>query len=236
MYFMRLDDASVHMNIRNWRKMESVLDHYGIRPIFGIIPHNEDSELRKYPKVKNFWKITAGWMEKGWTPAMHGYSHRFETNMGGLNPVNLKSEFAGLPLERQREKIRLGMKILEEQGIRPEIFFAPAHTFDIHTLDALELESDIRVISDTIASDIYRKDKFYFLPQQTGRVRRLPFRCVTFCYHPNIMSDFDFNELDAFLSRNAKRFICFQKSVLKNRNPGIYDSLLKKVYFMRKGR
>ncbi len=236
MYLMRLDDAAEYMNIRKWKHMEALLDRYKIKPVFGIIPHNEDPELMKYQKAEDFWKIITGWIEKGWTPALHGYSHKFESYEGGLNPVNLKSEFAGVPLERQREKIRLGIRILNEQGIRPDIFFAPAHTFDANTLRALETESDIRIISDTIASDIYKKDGFYFLPQQSGRVRRLPFRCVTYCYHPNVMSAFDFKELEVFLSRNANKFTCFRKSVLKNRKPGTYDKFLQKAYLIRKGR
>ena len=78
---------------------------------------------------------------------------------------------------------------MREHGIDPKVFFAPAHTFDNNTLIALKECSNIRIISDTIANDIYTKYGFTFVPQQAGRVRKQPFRTVTFCYHPNTMND-----------------------------------------------
>lgn len=187
---MRLDDASEYMDVEKWQRMEDLLDKYHIKPIVGVIPNNQDPDMvGVYPKDEQFWEKVQRWKEKGWTIALHGYTHVFETREGGLNPVNDRSEFAGVPLERQKEKIRAGVRILREHGIEPEIFFAPAHTFDENTLIALKEESDIRIISDTIANDIYFENGFYFIPQQSGRVRKLPFKTVTFCYHPNMMKD-----------------------------------------------
>ena len=99
---------------------------------------------------------------------------------GGCNPVNKKSEFAGLQLEEQVIKIKNSWDILERHNIKPEIFFAPAHTFDYKTLQALMDASPIRIISDTIAWDVYTERDFWFIPQQSGSVRKLPFRTVTF--------------------------------------------------------
>lgn len=42
--------------------------------------------------------------KKGWIIALHGYEHVFETTSGGINPVNNKSEFAGVNLEKQKKK------------------------------------------------------------------------------------------------------------------------------------
>ena len=44
-YIMRLDDASDHMDIGKWQRMESLLDRFEIKPIFGIIPENRDESL-----------------------------------------------------------------------------------------------------------------------------------------------------------------------------------------------
>lgn len=44
------------------------------------------------------------WKEKGWTPELHGYTHVFETNDGGINPVNRRSAFAGVSLEREKKE------------------------------------------------------------------------------------------------------------------------------------
>jgi len=232
MYLIRLDDASEYMDINKWVQMEKLLDKYNIKPIFGIIPANQDPNLLSYGKVDEFWKLIIRWKKKGWVPALHGYTHVFETNEGGINPVNSRSEFAGVPFERQCQKIRDGMKILREHEIIPEIFFAPAHTFDENTLRALKKESEIRVISDTIASDVYYEDGFYFIPQQSGRCRRLPFKVVTFCYHPNIMNNEDFNRLELFLEKYSGNFDIFHYKILRERRLGIIDRVIRSLYFI----
>lgn len=130
------------------------------------------------------------------------------------------------------KKIRDGMKILREHEIIPEIFFAPAHTFDENTLRALKKESEIRVISDTIASDVYYEDGFYFIPQQSGRCRRLPFKVVTFCYHPNIMNNEDFNRLELFLEKYSGNFDIFHYKILRERRLGIIDRVIRSLYFI----
>lgn len=233
MFIMRLDDASEHMNYKNWMRMKQLLDEYDIKPLFGIIPKNEDPELMKYDYIDNFWELVNQWKNEGWIPALHGYRHVFDTTDGGINPVNRKSEFAGLPLDIQKEKIKEGYSILVEHDIRPNVFFAPAHTFDEMTLFALYKETDIRIISDTIASDIYYKEPFYFIPQQSGSVRMLPLKTVTFCYHPNTMSHKDFEELADFLYRYREKFLKINSIVLKKRRKGLFDKLIEKMYFNR---
>lgn len=234
-YLLRLDDASDYSDLEKWRRMETLLDRYGIRPIVGIIPDNQDPALvESYPRDKAFWQTVARWQQKGWTLALHGCTHEYITEDGGLNPVNYRSEFAGVPLEEQCAKIRRGVAILRKHGIEPTLFFAPSHTFDANTLEALRRESKIRVISDTVANDVYEQDGFYFIPQQSGRVRRLPFTLVTFCYHPNMMTDEDFAGLEAFLNHYARRFISYSSSLLKRRAQNPLDHLLRWAYYERR--
>lgn len=234
MYLLRLDDASEYMDIEKWRKMEALLDKYEVKPIFGIIPANKDPKLLEYGKVEGFWKMMHSWVDKGWTPALHGYTHVFETEEGGINPVNHKSEFAGVPLDKQCLKIREGKKILENNNIIPKIFFAPAHTFDLNTIKALKKESSISVISDTVANDTYYKYDFFFIPQQSGVCRKLPFKTVTFCYHPNTMNNSDFEKLEMFLNNENRRFTSFDEIKLKRRHLNIWDNFIRRLYFLRK--
>jgi hypothetical protein len=44
-YLIRLDDACPTMDAFKWRKLEKILDKYGILPIVGIIPNNQDQTL-----------------------------------------------------------------------------------------------------------------------------------------------------------------------------------------------
>ena len=77
-------------------------------------------------------------------------------------------------------------------------FFAPSHTFDQNTLSALKNETPIRIISDTIAMFI-KEGVFWFIPQQSGVVRWLPYKTVSVCYHPNTTKDDDYIRLESFI-------------------------------------
>ena len=230
-YILRLDDASDYMDIEKWERMAALLDKYDIKPIFGIIPQNRDEDfVRKYTKNPAFWDWAMQRIKKGWTSAMHGYEHRYVTKEGGMNPVNKKSEFAGLSYEEQCRKIKAGYEIMKDHGIMPEIFFAPSHTFDENTLLAIRDMTPIRVISDTIAYDVYKKEEFWFIPQQSGRVRTLPFSVVTFCYHPNTVTNVEFDRIEKFIHRYQNSFIQFETTILKTRKKNIFDECLKKIY------
>lgn len=232
MYLFRLDDASEYMDIQKWNKLETIFDKYSVKPIVGIIPHNEDKSLvLKYQFNDSFWQLANCWKEKDWRIALHGFNHVYSTSEGGINPVQARSEFAGLPLEKQREKIRQGYDILNSHGIKPDIFFAPSHTFDLNTLEALRLETDIRIISDTIANDVYKNGDFWMIPQQTGGCRKLPFKLVTICLHPNSMDSKSTSNLEMFIQENRGKIISANDILLPQRKESTYDILLRKLYF-----
>lgn len=173
-YLIRLDDACPTMNAKKWYRMETILDKYGIRPMVGVIPANNDTKQIIDFVDSGFWGKVKRWEQKGWTIALHGYDHCFisDDGMRGLNPLWERSEFAGVPLELQKDKIRKGVEVCRANGIDPKYFFAPAHTYDGNTLRALREESNIRIISDTIATKPYRKGDFVFTPQMGGTLYR----------------------------------------------------------------
>ena len=231
-YIMRLDDACERMDDEKWSRMEMLLDKYGIRPLVGVIPDVKDSQMSHYETDKGFWDKVGGWKEKGWKFALHGYDHVYITECGGINPVNRRSEFAGVPLEEQKEKIRKGVEILKEHRVVPCAFFAPSHTFDENTLIALKEASDIRIVSDTVANKPYSKYGITFVPQQTGMARKLPFALVTFCYHPNFMNEKQFEQLEDFISTHKTKFVDFP-DVITTRKESLYDKFLRKMYFFK---
>ena len=230
-YIIRLDDACEKRDCESWNRTEDLLDEYAIKPLVGVIPMCEDPMMDKYLFDNDFWDRVRSWREKGWMIAMHGYRHVYDSNNGGINPVNSFSEFAGHPLEIQRERIKKGIKIFRDHGIEPRIFFAPGHTFDKNTIEALRLESNIRVISDTVAWDVYARDGFTFIPQQSGRVRNLPFKTVTFCYHPNTMESADFGILEAFLRVKGDVFSGIGEIINTTRRYSLLDKGLSLIYF-----
>lgn len=232
-YILRLDDAAERMDIAKWNRVEILLDKYNIKPLVGVIPNCQDPMMKEYPIDSSFWNKVNEWKNKGWIIALHGYNHVYSTNKGGINPVNNRSEFAGVPLEQQKEKVREGVKIFHKNGHNPKVFFAPSHTFDENTIKALKEESNIRIISDTVANKSYQQYGMTFVPQQSGQVRKLPFHLVTFCYHPNTMKEQDFFLLESFLIQNNKKFVNFPIEQ-SSRKMSVYDRLLRKMYFARR--
>jgi hypothetical protein len=223
------------MDSSKWGRVETILDQYGIKPMVGVIPHNEDSKQEIEPVHKGFWEKVHKWEKKGWSIAMHGYNHCYSCDGGlkGLNPMWSRSEFAGLPFEEQRVKIRNGVAILRENGVKPKYFFAPSHTFDDNTIVALREESDIRIISDTIGRYPYKKEDFWFIPQIMGHCVKMPIGGIyTFCFHPNTMNDAAFQNLETFLQKYQKHFTSFDEIELKDyESKGIIDRLMSWAFF-----
>lgn len=238
-YLIRLDDACPTMDAAKWQRMEDLLDKYGVRPMVGIIPHNEDPQTSPDPEDAGFWDKARRWEAKGWAIALHGYNHVFSSNGGmqGLNPFWSRSEFAGLPLEEQKKKIRDGVSILRQHNIEPNYFYAPGHTFDDNTLKALLAESNIQIISDTIATKPFKKGDFTFIPQLGGHCSEMKLSGVwTFCFHPNTLSDERFASLEAFLIKHQNEFVSFNDLDLAHvGNKDMVSKLLSWFYFtMRK--
>lgn len=235
-FLIRLDDACPSMDQEKWGRLELILDKYGIKPMVGVIPHNEDPKQQIETEDSYFWDKVKNWKEKNWAIALHGYNHVYSTKEGGINPLWHKSEFAGHPLDIQKEKIRKGVAIFRSNGINPKYFFAPSHTFDENTLLALKEESDIRIISDTIALKPYMKDGFVFIPQQSGHPIKLPFNGIlTICYHPNTMTNDAFEEIEKFLKVHYNDAIAFSDLDLSSiGSKSVFDKFFSFLYFLRR--
>lgn len=237
-YLIRLDDACPTMDGDKWQRMFDILDHYGVRPMVGIIPHNEDPKQEIDAPDERFWIKAKLWQQKGYAIALHGYDHCYISDKGmeGLNPLWSRSEFAGVSLEVQKQKIRDGFKILSSNGVKPKYFFAPSHTFDENTLKALKECTDIRIISDTIATKPYKRGDFVFLPQLGGHCTEIKINGIwTFCLHPSAMTDANFDATESFLKNHKHEFIGFDEldlSKLKSKN--WLGRLLSWTYFTQR--
>lgn len=230
-YLVRLDDACPFMDSKKWQRMEDILDKYGIKPLVGIIPANADPETM-IEEDSQFWEKVYNWITKGWKMALHGFDHVCTTHDGGINPVHNRSEFAGLNYEKQTVKIKKGYDILKSHGVEPSFFFAPSHTFDKTTLKAIKDTTPIRMISDMIATKPYEKEGFTFVPCQMGKLREMPisgYWCA--CYHPNIMTDEEFEAIESFIQSHRQDFLSFD-NLPKSSSRTVMDVLLSIAYYI----
>jgi predicted deacetylase len=237
-YLIRLDDACPTMDTIKWQRIEDLLDTYDVRPMVGVIPANEDRKQLIDSTDIGFWSKVSIWKKKGWAIALHGFDHCFisDDGMKGLNPLWERSEFAGVSLEVQKEKIRKGMAVFRNNGIEPKYFFAPAHTYDANTLIALREESNIRIISDTIATKPYRQGDFVFIPQLGGHCAEMKIPGIwTFCLHPSTMKDVDFVATEKFLQAHKDEMLGFEElNLTKLKGKSVIGHLLSWIYFTRR--
>ena len=234
-YLIRLDDACPYMDRAKWQRMEDILDKYCVKPLVGIIPANADPQTMIESEDAQFWDKAKLWQKKGWSLALHGYDHCYISDKGmkGLNPLWERSEFSGVAVEVQRKKMSNGIAILKEKGLVVKHFFAPSHTFDNNTIEALKSETDIRIVSDTIGRYPYRDGVFWFIPQIFGHCVNIPIPGIyTFCFHPNTMTDTSFETLERFLKKHSNKFISFDEIELtRYKKKKLFDKFLSWLFF-----
>lgn len=221
-FIIRLDDACVNMNKNNWDRVESLLDKYNVKPIAGIIPDNKDKSF-KYEIIEDFWtNYVKRWQEKKWTIALHGLHHDLSTIV--------RTEYSGKSLEEQKEMLTKGYNILMSNGIKPDCFFAPNHTFDKNTIKACKELGYFKFISDGNAFFPYKKDGIIFLPNVFDTPHKISNSGIfTFVYHPNNMKEADFVYLENFIKNNYELFDANIDEILEkfeNRKRSFFDMVL----------
>jgi predicted deacetylase len=184
-YLLRFDDLSPAMNWRVWAEIEEALVRKRIQPLLAVVPDNRDPTLQLEAPVDNFWQRVRGWQALGWTVGLHGFQHKYVTEHAGIVTAKTKSEFAGLPARDQEDKLRRGVEIFVRQGINPNVWIAPNHSFDSTTVTLLP-ELGMRVISDgQCRFPFVCSQEMFWVPQQLSRLKPAPAGIWTVCYHHN---------------------------------------------------
>ena len=114
-----------------------------------------------------------------------------------------KSEFIGLSLEAQLEKLRRAWAAFVANGVRPLAFVAPNHGFDQITIEALSRHGQLRVVSDGVSLRPFKDRGLCWLPQVDWRMPKIPLGFRTVCLHPSMMSAVEI----ARFARSARRAI-----------------------------
>ncbi len=199
-YLVRFDDICPTMSWSLWAPIEEVLHACGVQPILAVVPDNRDPKLQVDPPRPDFWEWVLQKQRAGWSIALHGYQHLYETTDAGLLGINARSEFAGLAPEQQREKLRRAVEVFRAHGIRPEAFVAPGHSFDDITLLVLQ-ELGINVISDGFFLYPRVHRGMLWVPQQMWKFRPLPLGVWTICLHHNRLGAHDLQILISDIQR-----------------------------------
>ncbi len=202
-YLIRFDDICPTMNWEMWSRIESVLRDNQINPLLAVIPDNQDNKLNFGAARPSFWDEVRRWQGLGWTIGLHGYQHRFVTGQSGIVGIQRRSEFAGVPAWEQDEKLLRAVEIFRVNGVRPDVWIAPAHSFDWNTVAALQ-KLGITTINDGFAIAPHTDSRgLLWIPQQLWKFRWRPFGVWTVCYHHNRWTDEQFAQFQNDISQRC---------------------------------
>ena len=233
-YLLRFDDISPFMNWNIWNLIEELLDSNNIKPIVAIVPRCKDPNIMFTNDVDEeyFWSRVKKWEKKGWSIALHGYTHVYSTNNSGIVGLNKYSEFAGLPEKNQNEMILNALKIFSlNDCIKPKLWVAPAHSFDFNTLKALQ-SNGFKYLSDTFALYPYKFKDLFWLPQQLWRFRKLPFGVWTVCLHHNNWKNEDLILFKKNISYYKNKIVTVDSVIksYKDRELSLLDRIFKLIF------
>jgi len=211
-YLLRFDDLCPTMDRARWRRFAALVERFDIKPILAVVPDNQDPELRIEPADPEFWSEMRSMQSAGATVGLHGFQHLCVAEGRGLVPFHRQTEFAGAPLDYQREWIQAGMSILQDHGLEARVWVAPRHGLDRRTLVALR-DAGIWVVSDGLAKQPYREYGVTWIPQQLWGPKEKRAGLWTICIHPNSASDELLQALEKFLGRFAEQFTSVERVV-----------------------
>ena len=230
---LRFDDIAENMNWDMMDKCENLFDQYNIKPLMGVIPHNQDLTLKSFPKRDDFWKIIKSWQEKGWEISMHGYNHLYskKTHKKDYFKYGGASEFFGEPLDLQVEKINKGLEIFKKNKIKIRSFFAPNHTYDSNTFLALKKLGIFEII-DGYGLKPYTHDNLIFVPQLFYKLFFLPVGLQTTQIHLNEMSEKDFKNLTSLIKEKNQNIVSYNDALSLLSDNKIDKILNKLIYYI----
>jgi predicted deacetylase len=213
-YLLRFDDLCPTVSAERWRILESLIEEFRLKPILAVVPDNRDPELQISPPDPAFWDRMCALEAAGAAIGLHGYRHLCVSRGRSLLDLHRTSEFAGISFETQRAWIREGARILRGHGLHPNIWVAPRHGFDKHTIQAL-LEEGISLLSDGFARVPFVRSGITWIPQQLWGPVEKDRGLWTICVHPNTASDAEVASLRGFVAAHATQFTSADRALFR---------------------
>lgn len=239
-YIIRFDDFYNGMDVEKYSIITDWLIKFRIPAIIGVIPAWEENPFRNTSTKHNsngkynatidrgiFFQKMREVQSIGSEIALHGYSHKLHPCKSMLN-VNQYGEFPGLTFDEQKNKIALGKKCFEEQGLICRVFMAPAHSFDKETLRALRSEN-IPIITDGKALYPYQSEGMTFIPQISSAPTTYPFGIITICLHPQYLNAAGFDKLRRFVIEQTDSIVSVEYALEYLKKMGDFTRLLNKI-------
>ena len=237
-YLFRMDDITATMDWGRFWALLRLFQRHRVKPLLGVIPDNQDRKLNCQKPDPRFWDIMRSLVERDVVEiAQHGYQHVLERDSN--HPLlqrrdsrrTLSSEFAGYSFNEQLEKIEKGRALLQENGLFTDFWFAPNHSFDLTTLNALKT-AGFTAVSDGLSLLPYKERGLIFVPQQLWRPAWAPCGVFTICLHSNEITNGEIKAIRHFLRTpvHLSSFGTEVRTYKRQAFDGVKNSLFKGLY------
>lgn len=214
-FVIRLDDICPTMDHAKFDRARAYFEMSDVRPLMGVVPDNQDPDLKIDASDPVFWETMRTLSKRGWGVSQHGYRHRIHTDDHGLLGITPRSEFAGRSLDAQREDLAEGQAILADEGLGTDIFMAPFHSYDRATLTALK-SLGFTTLTDGYGLFPWREKGLRFVPQLFERPVNFGIGIYTMCLHLNNMRMEEIDALGRFVRANSARIIDFDQASMRS--------------------
>ena len=237
-YLFRMDDITATMDWGRFWALLRLFQRHRVKPLLGIVPDNQDRKLNCQKPDPRFWDVMRSLVERDVIEiAQHGYQHLLERDSEhalltrGNGRRIAMSEFAGYSFNEQLEKIQKGRAILQENGLFTDYWFAPNHSFDLTTLNALKT-TGFTAVSDGLSLRPYKERGLIFVPQQLWRPAWAPCGVFTICLHSNEITAKEIKAIRHFLRTpvHLTSFGAEVRSYKRQAFDGIKNSIFKGLY------
>ncbi|WP_287171558.1 DUF2334 domain-containing protein [Mesorhizobium sp.] len=207
-FVIRIDDVCPTMNMEAFTTVVSEMNELRIGSLLGVVPDNRDPNLIVSEPDPSFSTMIRRLVDNDWIVAQHGFTHVYDSQGSTILGLRPKSEFAGHPLDVQRERIRLGKALLTERGFATDIFMAPGHSFDFFTLEALRLEG-FKYVTDGYGVYPYHFEGLVFVPQLFSNPLNFGVGVYTICLHLNSIDKRDLTKVLKFIRSRRNDIVSF---------------------------
>lgn len=237
-YLFRMDDITPTMDWGRFWALLRLFQRHRVKPLLGVVPDNQDRKLNRQKSEPRFWEVMRSLAERDVVEiAQHGYQHILERDSNhalctrGDGQRFRWSEFAGYSYNEQLEKIQKGRAILQDNGVFTDFWFAPNHSFDLTTLNALKTVG-FTAVSDGLSLVPFKERGLIFVPQQLWRPAWAPCGVFTICLHSNEITNGEIKAIRHFL-RTPVHLTSFGAEVRSYKHhafDGMKNSLFKGLY------
>ena len=174
-YIFRFDDLSKYSDIDKWKTVLDPFVNRALPALIAVIPDCKDEKLMKREPIseQKFWSFVKSL--KMLDLGMHGLHHE--------NYHLMSKEQQGLWMMES-------MKMFAKRNIIPNVFVPPNHGINRYTLPAMK-SLGMEFLSEGIGLYPWKDDEtdIMVVPQLLWTPREMPFGTITFCLHPDTMTD-----------------------------------------------